>query len=84
MRCILPDDKNSAKDLAFCPEQDFDSVDDAKHCAALLALKHVEPTRPFERKLPDPYRDLWLAMASGGGNAASAGTLAISLPVVVV
>lgn len=65
-RCVLPDDKNSSKDLAFCPEQTFESMDEAKHCAALLALKYVEPLRPHERKLPDPYRDLWLAL--GGDN----------------
>lgn len=62
MRCVLPDAKDSSKDLSFCPAQEFDSMDEAKHCAALLALKHVEPLRPFERKLPDPYRELWLAL----------------------
>ncbi|KAF4322273.1 hypothetical protein BBO99_00004107 [Phytophthora kernoviae] len=62
MRCVLPDVKDNSKDLSFCPAQEFDSMDEAKHCAALLALKHVEPLRPFERKLPDPYRDLWLTL----------------------
>ncbi|KAL7690424.1 putative RWD domain, RNA helicase HrpA, Helicase superfamily, ATP-binding protein [Plasmopara halstedii] len=64
MRCVLPDAKDSSKDLNFRPEQEFDTQDDAKHCAALLALKHVEPLQPYERKLPDPYRDLWLALSS--------------------
>lgn len=64
MRCVLPDVKDSSKDLSFCPEQEFDTQDDAKHCAALLALKHVEPLRPHERKLPDPYRSLWLSLDS--------------------
>ncbi|KAG2776315.1 hypothetical protein JG687_00003691 [Phytophthora cactorum] len=64
MRCVLPDAKDNSKDLSFCPEQEFETQDEAKHCAALLALKHVEPLRPHERKLPDPYRDLWLALGS--------------------
>ncbi|KAF1775825.1 P-loop containing nucleoside triphosphate hydrolase [Phytophthora cactorum] len=56
--------KDSAKfrmrcDLSFCPEQEFETQDEAKHCAALLALKH----------LPDPYRDLWLALGSQDGPA---------------
>lgn len=70
VRCVLPDDKNSAKDLKFCPMQDFDSLDEAKHCAALLAFKYIEPQRPLERKLPDPYRELWLSMAAPGEDAA--------------
>ncbi|GMF37754.1 unnamed protein product [Phytophthora fragariaefolia] len=45
---------------------EFDSQDEARHCAALLALKHVEPLRPHERKLPEPYRALWLALATPG------------------
>lgn len=74
MRCVLPDAKDSSKDLSFCPEQEFDSQDEAKHCAALLALKHVEPLRPHERKLPDPYRDLWLALGSESSGNVGSGT----------
>ncbi|TMW64738.1 hypothetical protein Poli38472_011618 [Pythium oligandrum] len=74
MRCILPDDKSSAKDLAFCPEQDFETMDDAKHCAALLALKHVDPLRPLERKLPDQYRELWLDLVKDVVPAGAAAT----------
>ncbi|CAI5743610.1 unnamed protein product [Peronospora destructor] len=54
--------------VRFCPEQESQTQDEAKHCAALLALKHVEPLRPFERTLPDPYRELWLTL---GTSAAS-------------
>ncbi|KAK1941324.1 DExH-box ATP-dependent RNA helicase DExH1 [Phytophthora citrophthora] len=68
MRCVLPDAKDSAKDLSFCPAEEFETLDEAKHCAALLALKHVEPLRPHERKLPDPYRDLWLSLGSQDGS----------------
>ncbi|CAI5735499.1 unnamed protein product [Hyaloperonospora brassicae] len=64
MRCVLPDGKDRGHDLTFCPEQEFEKLDEAKHCAALLALKHVEPLRPYERKLPDPYRGLWLILGS--------------------
>ncbi|KAL4155820.1 hypothetical protein PRNP1_007921 [Phytophthora ramorum] len=70
-RCVLPDAKDSGKDLSFCPAEEFETQDEAKHCAALLALKHVEPLRPFERKLPDPYRDLWLALGAQDGNSGS-------------
>ncbi|KAL3670265.1 hypothetical protein V7S43_004578 [Phytophthora oleae] len=69
MRCVLPDAKDNAKDLSFCPSEEFETQDEAKHCAALLALKHVEPLRPHERKLPDPYRDLWLSLGSQDGPA---------------
>lgn len=78
MRCVLPDDKNSAKDLAFCPEQSFDTMDEAKHCAALLALKYVEPLRPHERKLPDPYRDLWLSLGKDSGSSTTASSTSTS------
>lgn len=71
VRCVLPDDKNSTKDLKFCPTQDFDTLDEAKHCAALLAFKYIEPQRPLERKLPDPYRELWLAMAAPAEDASA-------------
>lgn len=64
VRCILPDGKNKAKDLNFSPEQSFDSLDSAKHHAALLALHHVDPLRPFERKLPDPYKQVWLQLVN--------------------
>ncbi|CAK4072233.1 unnamed protein product [Aphanomyces euteiches] len=63
VRCVLPDAKSRDKDLIFCPAQSVDtSLDDAKHCAALLALHYLEPTRPHERKLPDPYREMWLLL----------------------
>ncbi|GLD97023.1 hypothetical protein PINS_up005706 [Pythium insidiosum] len=71
MRCILPDDKSSAKDLVFCPEQSFETVEEAKHCAALLALQHLDPRQPLERKLPDPFRDLWLALTKDAVNTAT-------------
>ncbi|CAH0474125.1 unnamed protein product [Peronospora belbahrii] len=63
MCCVLPDVKDTEKDMRFCPEQEFKTLDEAKHCAALLALKHMEPLRPLERTLPDPYRTLWLALS---------------------
>ncbi|ETV88296.1 hypothetical protein, variant 1 [Aphanomyces astaci] len=63
VRCVLSDAKSKDKDLIFCPTQSVDTtLDDAKHCAALLALLHLEPSRPHERKLPDPYREMWLVL----------------------
>ncbi|KAI9912518.1 hypothetical protein PsorP6_006518 [Peronosclerospora sorghi] len=64
MRCVVRDAKDRRKDLSFCPEQAARSPDDAKHCAALLALYYVEPTRPLERVLPEPYRTLWRTLAA--------------------
>uniref|UniRef100_A0AAV1SZW2 RNA helicase n=1 Tax=Peronospora matthiolae TaxID=2874970 RepID=A0AAV1SZW2_9STRA len=69
LRCVLPDGKDREKDLTFCPEQEFETMEEAKHCAALLALHHVEPLRPYERKLPDPYRDLWLILGSSSNGS---------------
>ncbi|KAG6617899.1 ATP-dependent RNA helicase [Phytophthora cinnamomi] len=77
-RCVLPDAKDNSKDLSFCPAQEFDSQDEARHCAALLALKHVEPLRPHERKLPDPYRELWLALSTESGSSLGSGTVGSS------
>jgi ATP-dependent RNA helicase DHX57 len=71
VRCVLPDGKDSSKDLSFCPAEEFETQDEAKHCAALLALKHMEPLRPHERKLPDPYRELWLSLGTSDGAAGS-------------
>jgi hypothetical protein len=44
--------------------------------SALLALHHIDPSRPHERKLPEPYRAIWLnlvgrvdaVIASAGGD----------------
>jgi len=61
-RLLLPDKKNSKDDLLFCPVQDFDTEKVAKDYAALLALLHLMPTLPLERKLPEPYSTTWLKL----------------------
>ncbi|KAF1336029.1 Atp-dependent RNA helicase, partial [Globisporangium splendens] len=64
-----PEGKFSMSMFVLPQSAAFDTIDEAKHCAALLALHHVEPLRPFEQKLPDPYRGLWLAMTTSAAPA---------------
>ena len=59
-RVILPDSKNSDKDLIFCPQQPVANQEQAKEEAALLALLSLTPNLPHERKLPEPYKQTWL------------------------
>ncbi|GKY91476.1 hypothetical protein MPSEU_000119900 [Mayamaea pseudoterrestris] len=59
-RVILPDPKQSDKDFMFAPVQAVANVEQAKEEAALLALLHLTPNMPHERKLPEPYRQTWL------------------------
>lgn len=56
MEVVLPDPKNSAKDLHYCPTESFPTVTQAKEFAALLALMDLQGTLPLEMKLPEPYR----------------------------
>lgn len=63
MRCLLLDGKNSALNLSFCSEQEFNTQDEAKHSSALLVLFYFQPGLPLERKLPDPFRALWLSLS---------------------
>lgn len=72
VRCVLPDEKVSSKDLVFSPEQAAPTLDEAKHCAALLAIHYLEPLLPLERKLPDPFRELWLALVAANKGSSDA------------
>ena len=65
LRCVVPDPKRRGPefDLGFCPAEAFASDTVAKENAALLALKQTQGSLPLERKLPEPYRSTWLAMA---------------------
>ena len=68
-RCIVPDTKDSDKDLFFVPAQPVTNEEQAKEEAALLALLHLTPTLPHERTLPEPYKTTWLnAVQSQKGN----------------
>ena len=62
MTARMPDDKVKERDLYFTPEQSFDDETTAKHACALLALFHFEPLRPHERRLPEPYRTMWMSL----------------------
>lgn len=53
---VIPDRKNSAKDLHFLPTVSFSTAAQAKEHAALLALLKLQEDQPLERKLPEPYK----------------------------
>ena len=53
---IVPDGKDSDKDLFFVSK----AKEEAKEDAALLALLHLTPDIPHERKLPEPFKATWL------------------------
>jgi ATP-dependent RNA helicase DHX57 len=63
-RVILQDAKVSRRgtdhDLIFVPATPGDTDDIAREEAALLALLHMTPTLPHERKLPEPFKTTWL------------------------
>lgn len=59
-RLILPETAANKDDLLFVPAEAVGNAEQAKEEAALLALLHLTPTLPHERKLPDPYRTTWL------------------------
>ena len=58
----LPDPKKPEKSLKFLTEQGFSTMLEAQHAVSLLALKHLGDTIPHERKLPEPYRTMWLQL----------------------
>ncbi|KAL3921982.1 MAG: hypothetical protein SGILL_002453 [Bacillariaceae sp.] len=60
-RVIVPDQKrDSDKDLIIVPKNAVENEEQAKEEAALLALLHLTPNLPHERKLPEPYKTTWL------------------------
>lgn len=60
-RVIVPDPKNdSDKDLILIPSAAVSNEEQANEEAALLALLHLTPNLPHERKLPEPYKTTWL------------------------
>ncbi len=63
-KVTVPDAKmpGSDKDLQFLPDQSFATPIEAKNAVALLPLLHFCRERPLERKLPDPYREMWLSV----------------------
>jgi hypothetical protein len=64
-RVVLPDPKRKQeKDLHFCPKEGWASPKEAEHMAALLALRELTPSMQYDRKLPDPFRQRWLDVAT--------------------
>ena len=62
-RVVLRDKKGiKERDLLYEPQQHSDSKVLSEHMAALLALLELEGTRQYDRKLPEPFRTLWLTM----------------------
>jgi len=63
-RVIVQDAKVSRRgtdhDLFFVPKSSAKTDEIAKEEAALLALLHMTPNLPHERKLPEPYKTTWL------------------------
>jgi hypothetical protein len=63
-RVIVQDAKASRRggeyDLIFVPASCVKNEEQAKEEAALLALLHLTPKIPHERKLPEPYKTTWL------------------------
>ena len=63
-RVIVQDAKVARRgtdhDLIFVPAAPSSSDEIAKEDVALLALLHMTPSLPHERKLPEPYKTTWL------------------------
>jgi ATP-dependent RNA helicase DHX57 len=63
-RVIVQDARVSRRgtdhDLIFMPAKPGETDDIAREEAALLALVHMTPALPHERKLPEPYTTIWL------------------------
>jgi ATP-dependent RNA helicase DHX57 len=70
-RCIVPDPKESDKDLFFVPSHSVGNDEQSKEEAALLALLDLTPKLPHERKLPEPYKTTWLNAVKAAAAASS-------------
>lgn len=64
IRVVLADKKKAERNLSFCPRESSENEAFAKEAAALLALHHVQSSLPLERKLPEPFKSLWLSLVS--------------------
>ena len=63
-RIIIQDAKAARRgtehDLILVPAEACGNEEQAKEEAALLALLHLTPSIPHERKLPEPYKTTWI------------------------
>jgi ATP-dependent RNA helicase DHX57 len=70
-RCIVPDPKESDRDLFYVPSHSVGNEEQSKEEAALLALLDLTPKLPHERKLPEPYKTTWLNAVKAAAVASS-------------
>ena len=63
-RVIIQDAKAARRgtehDMIFVPASACGNEEQAREEAALLALLHLTPNLPHERKLPEPYKTTWI------------------------
>ena len=63
-RVIVQDAKASKRggdhDIILVPAANVPNEEQAKEESALLALLHLTPSIPHERKLPEPYKSTWM------------------------
>lgn len=63
-RVIIQDAKATKRgtehDMIFVPAEACGNEEQAREEAALLALLHLTPNIPHERKLPEPYKTTWI------------------------
>ena len=63
-RVIIQDAKaikrGTEHDMIFIPTEACGNEEQAREEAALLALLHLTPNIPHERKLPEPYKTTWI------------------------
>lgn len=60
-KVYIEDPKNKDASLEFVCANDSDSLFEAKEYAALVALLKLQGSMPLERKLPEPYCEIWKA-----------------------
>lgn len=58
--------------MKFVTDQSFDTVVEAQNYVSLVALYQIDASRPHERKLPEPYRSVWLSLCGRSPPAAAA------------
>lgn len=47
----------------FLTNEEFPFKRHSENFSALLALHHLEPTRPYEKLFPSPFREAWLSLS---------------------
>ncbi|CDJ63832.1 hypothetical protein, conserved [Eimeria necatrix] len=61
--CILSNPKDSSKTMRFLTNEEFPFKSHSENFSALLALFHLEPSRPYEKLFPSPFREAWLSLS---------------------